>query len=87
MVGARGPPSPDRPDPRQQPLEPADPDVPGSLARQPDDAYEAVGTVLSADEAEVVLDIGERQVVVTLVGYENPVPVGSPARARGPIIG
>ena len=69
------------------PLEPADPDEHGSLARQPDDAYEAVGTVLSADDAEVVLDIGERQVVITLVGYENPVPVGSPARARGPIIG
>ena len=43
--------------------------------------------MLSADDAEVVLDIGERQVVVTLAGYENPVPVGSPARARGPIIG
>ena len=69
------------------PLEAADPDEPGSLARQPDDAYEAVGTVLSADDAEVVLDIGERQVVITLAGYENPVPVGSPARARGPIIG
>ncbi len=69
------------------PLEPADPDEAGSLARQPDDAYEAVGTVLSADDAEVVLDIGERQVVVTLAGYENPVPVGSHARARGPIIG
>ena len=69
------------------PLEPADPDVPGSLARQPDDAYEAVGTVLSADDAEVVLDIGERRVVITLAGYENPVPVGSPARARGPIVG
>jgi hypothetical protein len=26
-------------------------------------------------------------VVITLAGYENPVPVGSPARARGPIIG
>ena len=69
------------------PLEPADPDEPGSIARQPDDAYEAVGTVLSADDAEVVLDIGERQVVITLAGYDNPVPVGSPARARGPIIG
>ena len=69
------------------PLEPADPDEPGSIARQPDDAYEAVGTVLSADDAEVVLDIGERRVVITLAGYENPVPVGSPARARGPVIG
>ena len=82
MVGPRRPPSPDRADPRQQPLEPADPDEPGSLARQPDDAYEAVGTVLSADDAEVVLDIGERQVVITLAGYENPVPVGSPPRPR-----
>jgi hypothetical protein len=69
------------------PLEPADPDGAGSLARQPDDAYEAVGTVLSADDAEVVLDLGERRVIVTLAGYANPVPVGSPARARGPVIG
>ena len=69
------------------PLEPADPDEVGSLARQPDDAFEAVGTVLSADDAEVVVDVGERRVVVSLVGYENPVPVGSAVRARGPMIG
>ena len=69
------------------PLEPADPDEVGSLARQPDDAFEVVGIVLSADDGEVVVDVGERRVVVTLAGYENPVPVGSPVRARGPMIG
>ena len=57
----RRPPSPDRADPRQQPPRAGRPRRPGSLAQQADDAYEAVGTVLSADDAEVVLDIGERQ--------------------------
>ena len=69
------------------PLEPAEPDATGSLARQPDDAFEVVGTVLSADDAEVVLDVGDRRVVITLAGYENPVAVGATARACGPVIG
>ena len=43
--------------------------------------------MLSVDDAEVVVDVGERRVVVTLAGYENPVPVRSPVRARGPMIG
>ncbi|MET0523645.1 MAG: hypothetical protein ABWZ91_02520 [Nocardioides sp.] len=70
------------------PLEPADAADGGALGREPgEDVYEAVGTVLSADDAEVVLDVGERHVVVLLSGYDNPVPEGSPARARGPVIG
>ncbi len=70
------------------PLEPADPDEAGTLGRLAgEDVYEAVGTVVSSDDAEVVLDVGERHVVVVLSGHPNPVPVGSPARARGPLIG
>ena len=70
------------------PIEPADAADAGTLDREPgQDVYEAVGTVLSADDAEVVLDVGERHVVVLLSGHPNPVPEGSPARARGPVIG
>jgi len=70
------------------PLEPADADQAGSLGRESDrDVYEAVGTLVSADDAEAVLDLGERRVVVVLDGHANPVVVGSPARARGPLIG
>ncbi len=70
------------------PLEPAGADDAGSLERVPDeDIYEAVGTLLSADDAEAVLDVGERHVVVALDGHPNPVDVGSPARVRGAVIG
>ena len=70
------------------PLEPADADEAGSLGRVSDqDIYEVIGTLVSADDAEVVLDLGERRVVVLLDGYPNPVDVGAPARARGPLIG
>jgi hypothetical protein len=73
-----------------EPLEAVDPeaDVGRGLGReQGGDVYEAVGTVLSADDAEVVLDVGERHVVVVLDGHPNPVAPGSPARARGAVIG
>jgi hypothetical protein len=70
------------------PLEPVGVEEPGSLGRVPGgDVYEAVGTVLSTDDAEAVLDLGERRVVVALDGHPNPVAVGSPARAHGPMIG
>jgi hypothetical protein len=69
------------------PLEAADPDDDVALAPAPGDIYEAVGTVVSADDAEVVLDVGDRHVVVLLAGHSNPVPLGSTARARGPVIG
>lgn len=70
------------------PLEPAGTDEIGVLGRQPEgDVYEAVGTVVSTDEREVLLDLGERRVVVSLDGHDNPVDVGAPARARGPVIG
>jgi hypothetical protein len=69
------------------PLEAAGLDDVGTLGRTTGDIYEAVGTVVSADDHEVVLDVGEREVVVLLAGHPNPVPVGSPARARGPLVG
>lgn len=70
------------------PLEPADPSETGTLGRTAgEDVYEAVGTVVAADDAEVILDVGERHVVVVLSGHPNPVPPGSPARARGPVVG
>jgi hypothetical protein len=61
--------------------------VVGTLDRVPGDLYEAVGTVVSSEDGEVVLDLGERSVVVLLAGHANPVPVGSPARVVGPLIG
>ncbi len=70
------------------PLEPAADEDTGSLERVPnEDIYEAVGTLLSADDAEAVLDLGERRVVVALDGHPNPLEVGSPARVRGSVIG
>jgi hypothetical protein len=70
------------------PLQPAAADEPPGLDRSAGaDDYEAVGTLLSTDDAEAVLDVGDRQVVVVLDGHPNPVDVGSPARVRGAVIG
>ena len=65
----------------------ADADMLGALTREENDIYEAVGTVASADEREVVIDIGNREVLVVLGEYRNTVAVGSPVRARGPLVG
>jgi hypothetical protein len=67
-------------------LEPAGPDDEIRIGRTDGDVYEAVGTVTSKD-GEVVLDLGERSVVVALAGYACPVEVGATARARGPLVG
>ena len=67
-------------------LEPAGPDDEIRIGRTEGDVYEAVGTVTSK-EGEVVLDLGERSVVVALAGYACPVEVGATARARGPLVG
>jgi hypothetical protein len=70
------------------PLQPATADEPHGLGRRADaDDYEAVGTLLSTDETEAVLDVGDRRVVVVLDGHPHAVALGSPARARGPLIG
>ncbi len=59
----------------------------GALSPLAGDRYEVVGEVLSADDAQVVVRIAERRVVVLLDGHHNPVPVGSVVRARGPLVG
>ena len=51
---------------------------------QPGDAYDAIGTVKAAGDGEIVLDIGERQVVVRAGRVRCPVAVGATARASGP---
>jgi len=69
------------------PLQPAADEPPG-LARRPDaDLYEAVGTLLSTGDAEAVLDVGDRRVVVALDGHTHAIDLGSPARVRGALIG
>ncbi len=65
----------------------ADADMLGALTREENDIYEAAGTVASADERAVVVDIGNREVLVVLGEYRNTVAVGSPVRARGPLVG
>jgi hypothetical protein len=70
------------------PLQAAAADEPPGLARRPDtDAYEAVGTLLSTDDAEAVLDVGDRRVVVLLDGHPHAIDLGSPARVHGAVIG
>ena len=68
-------------------LEPAEHAGPGTLTSTGADLYELVGPVVSSGPDEVVVDAGERRVVVVLRGHHNPVPVGSPVRARGPLVG
>ena len=68
-------------------LEPAGADDAVGIGRAAGDVYEAVGTVMSTDDGEVVLDLGERDVVVALAGHSCPVEVGATARARGPLVG
>jgi hypothetical protein len=68
-------------------LEPAGPDDAIGIGRADGDDYEAVGTVKSTDDGEVVLDLGERDVVVALAGHGCPVEVGATARASGPLVG
>jgi hypothetical protein len=69
-----------------EPVEPADVGG-GVLTRAEGEHYEAVGEVTGAGDDEVILHVGDRDVVVLLRGYANPVPVGSSARARGPLVG
>jgi hypothetical protein len=69
-----------------EPVEPGDAGV-GALTRTAGDVYEAVGEVTGSSEDEVVLHVGDREVVVLLRGHGNPVEVGASARARGPLVG
>jgi hypothetical protein len=70
-----------------EPLQAAGPDEVGTLGRTTGDVFEAVGRVLSADDSEVVLDLGERRVVVALDGHGHELEVGAVARARGSLVG
>jgi hypothetical protein len=71
----------------QSDLEPADAAEPPALTRTDGELYEAVGPVTSAEDGRVVVDVGERRVVVVLGEYDNPVAVGASVRARGPLVG
>ena len=59
----------------------------GTLTRIDGDKYEVVGQVESASGSEVVVDVGDRKVVVFLGGRPNPVETGAVLRARGPLVG
>jgi len=59
----------------------------GTLTRIDGERYEVVGHVDSSSGSEVVVDVGDRKVVVFLGGRPNPVEVGAVLRARGPLVG
>jgi hypothetical protein len=67
--------------------EPAELDEAGTLTRIEGGRYELVGHVESSSGSEVVVDVGDRKVVVFLGGRSNPVEVGAVLRARGPLVG
>jgi hypothetical protein len=58
-----------------------------ALTHQGGELYEAIGPVTSTEDGTVVVDVGERRVVVVLGEYDNPVAVGGSVRARGPLVG
>ena len=62
------------------PLEPVVEQVEGDL-------YLVRGEVLHADDDEVILDAGEREVIVILDGHANPVGYQQPAQVRGRVVG
>ena len=59
----------------------------GTLVRIDGEKYEVVGQVESSSGSEVVVDVGDRKVVVFLGGRANPVEIGAVLRARGPLVG
>ncbi|MDQ4052840.1 MAG: hypothetical protein M3237_09080 [Actinomycetota bacterium] len=60
---------------------------PGSELEQVGDLWVAKGEVVERSDETVVLDLGNRRVVVELAGYANPVGYQQPARAVGRMIG
>ena len=62
------------------PLEPLVEQVEGDL-------YLVRGEVLHADDDEVILDAGEREVIVILDGHDNPVGYQQSAQVRGRVVG
>ena len=62
--------------------------APGSLLeRDEDDEYLVRGEVAEIDGDEVVLDLGDRQVLVHLDGHRNPVGYQQSAQVRGRMVG
>jgi hypothetical protein len=62
------------------PLEPLIEQVEGDL-------YLIRGEVLHLDEHELIIDAGEREVIVILDGHPNPVGRQQPAQVRGRLVG
>jgi hypothetical protein len=60
---------------------------PGSELEQVGDLWVAKGEVVERSDDAVVLDLGDRRVVVELAGYANPVGYQQPAQAVGRMIG
>lgn len=60
---------------------------PGSQLEQVGDLWVAQGEVVEKTGDTVVLDLGDRRVVVELDGYANPVGYQQPAQAVGRMIG
>jgi hypothetical protein len=60
---------------------------PGSELEQVGDLWVAKGEVVERSDDTVVLDLGDRRVVVELAGYANPVGYEQPAQAVGRMIG
>lgn len=60
---------------------------PGSELERVGDLWLAKGEVLERTDDTVVLDLGDRRVVVELAGYANPVGYQQPAQAVGRMIG
>ena len=57
---------------------------PGGVIEQVEGSlYLVRGDVVEMDEHEVVLDAGQREVVVVLDGHTNPVGYQQPAQVRG----
>jgi hypothetical protein len=60
---------------------------PGSALEQIEgDLYLVRGEVTGLDGDEIVLDAGERDVLVVLDGHHNPVGYQQPAQVRGRIV-
>jgi hypothetical protein len=60
---------------------------PGTELEQVGDLWVVKGDVVERTDDTVVLDLGDRRVVVELGGYANPVGYQQPAQAVGRMIG
>ena len=60
---------------------------PGAGLEQVGDLWVAKGEVVEKSDDTVVLDLGDRRVVVELAGFANPVGYQQPAQAVGRMIG